>query len=74
MQIGGSIGTAVIAIILSGQIARSTADAPGLSGAFNNTFWWALGFTLVGLVPALILPSRAPKAEAPAPVAPTTVE
>jgi hypothetical protein len=75
MQIGGSIGTAVIAIILSRQVAAlSATSASGLSGAFNNTFWWAFGFTLVGFAPALLLPRRVRQAAGNAPIAPTTVE
>jgi MFS family permease len=67
-QIGASFGTAVLAVILQHQAASHAADgAAGLATAFGNTFWWAVGFTALALIPALLLP-RAPAA-APAPQA-----
>jgi EmrB/QacA subfamily drug resistance transporter len=54
-QIGASFGTAVLAMIL----ARQTAAHPGAAGeaiAFGHTFAWALGFTVIALLPAFALP------------------
>jgi EmrB/QacA subfamily drug resistance transporter len=69
-QIGGSIGTALLAVVLQGQIRdavggggalhrlpenlRTRAAAP-LAEAFANTFWWAFGTSVIALVPATIL-------------------
>jgi hypothetical protein len=75
-RVGGSLGTAVLAVVLQHQI-RSALPAGGaaagsgglqhlpeglrqkvaepLAGAFATTFWWAVGFSLVALVPAVIL-------------------
>ena len=56
-QLGGSFGTAVLAVILQRQLAAH----PGGGGqvlAFQHTFWWALVFTLVSIVPALLVPGR----------------
>lgn len=60
MQVGGSFGTAVTAIILQQQlVGRPVGDHAQLAGAFDVTFWWAFGFTMLAFVPALLLPSRA---------------
>lgn len=49
-QIGGSFGTAVLAVILQhGLSAHPVA-------AFHHAFWWAFGFTLLLAPPALLLP------------------
>jgi hypothetical protein len=44
-QVGGSFGTAVLAMILAGE-------------SYHAAFWWSVGFTALALVPALLLPSR----------------
>ncbi|MEA2445358.1 MAG: hypothetical protein QOJ12_2650 [Thermoleophilales bacterium] len=69
-QVGGSIGTALLAVVLQGQIrnavggggglqtlpanVRANAAAP-LADAFAHTFWWAIGMSLIALIPATIL-------------------
>jgi hypothetical protein len=74
-RLGGSIGTALLAVVLSDQ-ARATvgSGAAGSGGliqtlsptvrahvagplatAFGSTFWWALGATLIALIPAGVL-------------------
>jgi EmrB/QacA subfamily drug resistance transporter len=54
-QVGGSVGTALLAVVLASQNART----PGrLAAAFGHAFWVALAITLVMLVPALFLPAR----------------
>jgi EmrB/QacA subfamily drug resistance transporter len=74
-RVGGSVGTALLAVVLSDQ-ARA-ALGPGAAGsggliqtlspnerahvagplatAFGHTFWWALGATLIALIPASVL-------------------
>ena len=49
-QVGGSFGSAVLALILTSQVA-------GAAG-YRTTFWWTLAFTAVALVLALRLPTR----------------
>jgi EmrB/QacA subfamily drug resistance transporter len=44
-QVGGSFGTAVLAMILVRQ-------------SYQATFWWSVGFTALALVPAVVLPAR----------------
>ncbi|RKQ91904.1 EmrB/QacA subfamily drug resistance transporter [Solirubrobacter pauli] len=58
-QIGGSLGTAVLAVILQHALADSTSA----TDAFGTTFWWTVGLAGAALVPALLLPGRRPQAE-----------
>ena len=58
-QIGGSFGTAVMAMILQAQLVAHATSAGGRSAAFDGAFWWSLGLTVVAAVPALLLPGRA---------------
>ncbi|MDU0288327.1 MDR family MFS transporter [Saccharothrix longispora] len=51
--VGGSVGTAVLAVVLS---ARLTARGPDTPAAFADTFWWVLGFALVAALGATRLP------------------
>ena len=65
-QVGGSFGTAVLAVILTGATTAATS-ASALAGAFRQSFWWAIGFTAAGVLISFALPGRpsAPAAEAP---------
>jgi EmrB/QacA subfamily drug resistance transporter len=58
-QIGGSFGTAVLAVILEGAIAAHPAT---LADAFHVAFWWSAGFSAVAVLLSLWLPGvqRAP--------------
>lgn len=53
-RIGGSIGTAILTVVLSHQLdaARSPAEA---AAAFGHGYWWAIGVTLFAAVPTLYL-------------------
>ncbi|MFI8931588.1 MDR family MFS transporter [Streptomyces sp. NPDC053474] len=41
--VGGSLGTAVLAVVLQNRLSAHDAD---VSWAFGDTFWWVLGFCL----------------------------
>ncbi|GMA23442.1 hypothetical protein GCM10025864_12010 [Luteimicrobium album] len=57
-QLGGSFGTAVLAVVLESAIASAVVEhGPGPAG-LAHAFWWATAFTLVGAVVALRLPGR----------------
>ncbi|WP_158892977.1 DHA2 family efflux MFS transporter permease subunit [Amycolatopsis anabasis] len=56
-RVGGSLGTAVLAVILQNQL-QHTPDAPA---AYGHTFWWALGLSAVTVLPALFFPRRTEK-------------
>jgi EmrB/QacA subfamily drug resistance transporter len=56
-RIGGSIGTAVLAVVL--QRALVSAHHPltpeGVAGAYATAFWWSLGITALAIVPSIVL-------------------
>jgi len=52
-QIGGSFGTAVLAVILSGAVAARHGD---LAAGFGIAFWWATGFSALAVLLSLWLP------------------
>ncbi|WP_433088102.1 MDR family MFS transporter [Dactylosporangium sp. CA-052675] len=54
-QVGGSVGVALLAVIL----ATSATGTGSLASAFDIAFWWTVGFTGVALVLAFLLPGRA---------------
>jgi EmrB/QacA subfamily drug resistance transporter len=66
-QIGGSFGTAVLAVILEGAIAAHPAT---LADAFHVAFWWSAGFSGVAVLLSLWLPGAQ---RAPQPVAAAAV-
>jgi EmrB/QacA subfamily drug resistance transporter len=53
-RVGGSIGTAVLAVALGSGLEGQTTAA-GAAGAFATAYWWAFGTTLAAIVPAFIL-------------------
>jgi EmrB/QacA subfamily drug resistance transporter len=53
-RVGGSIGTAVLAVALSTGLEGQTTAA-GMASAFTTAYWWALGLTVAAIVPAVIL-------------------
>lgn len=65
-RLGGSVGTAAVAIVLQNGLTDGTAAGTPLAESFGTSFWWVFGFTAVTLVPALLLP-RAVPTPAPAP-------
>ncbi|MFF9587555.1 MDR family MFS transporter [Streptomyces achromogenes] len=54
-QVGGAFGTAVTAVILQHQLSGAHSSA---TAAFRTTFWWSVGFTAIGVFPALFLPRQ----------------
>ncbi|WP_306208358.1 MDR family MFS transporter [Actinoplanes sp. RD1] len=57
-QLGGSFGVAVLAVILHGAAQHAIDPA----AAFQESFWWAVGFTAFAVLVSLLLPGR-PEAE-----------
>ena len=67
-RVGGSLGTAVIAVVLEGHIKQAHTQ-PALASGFGHTYWWVMAVTLVALVPTLLLTRierRARQQQAPA--------
>jgi EmrB/QacA subfamily drug resistance transporter len=58
-QIGGAIGTAILAVILQHAIS-ATRSPHVMAHAFGTTFAWVLGLTALAFVPALLLPGHDP--------------
>jgi EmrB/QacA subfamily drug resistance transporter len=61
-RIAGSVGTALLAVVLQRAIERQHSHAaPALAHAFGTTFWVAFGLVAAALVPALLLPRLRPR-------------
>ena len=58
--LGGSVGTALVAVILQSRLSVLGRDAS--AAAFGQTFWWVLGFCLLALAGATRLPGVRPAA------------
>ncbi|GAA2992583.1 DHA2 family efflux MFS transporter permease subunit [Streptomyces drozdowiczii] len=56
--VGGSVGTAALAVILQDRLAARGTD---ISAAFGDTFWWVLGFCLFAAAAATRLPRTRPR-------------
>lgn len=56
-QVGGSFGAAVLAVILAHGFVTHGASAAARGAAFDTAFWWAIGFSVLALLPAFLLPS-----------------
>jgi len=77
MRVGGSIGTAVLAVVLERAII-SAGPHPGpaaVAGAYGTAFWWSFGISVAALAPCawLTLSERAvrrARREAPPPLDP----
>jgi predicted MFS family arabinose efflux permease len=53
-RVGGSLGTAIIAVVLQGHIDHAHTPA-ALAAGFGQTYWWVLAVTLLALVPTVVL-------------------
>lgn len=53
-QLGGSFGTAVLAVVLEAAVRHGGSTVSG----FHEAFWWATSFTVLGAALSLLLPRR----------------
>ncbi|HYZ81706.1 MAG TPA: DHA2 family efflux MFS transporter permease subunit [Solirubrobacteraceae bacterium] len=53
-RVGGSIGIAVLAVVLQRSLTGAHTVAAAAS-AYGTAFWWAAGLTALAIVPAIIL-------------------
>jgi EmrB/QacA subfamily drug resistance transporter len=70
-RVGGSIGTAILTVVLQSGITHlGRPTAAGVASSFAHTYWWVLGISLVALLPTILLTvvERRTRAAAPAPV------
>lgn len=62
-QVGGSLGVALLAVILTTSAVAAGSTVAG----FQTAFWWTVGFSVLSIAVAFVLPGRPPAApEAPA--------
>jgi EmrB/QacA subfamily drug resistance transporter len=60
-RVGGSLGTAVVAVVLQSKLTHLAGRATGhvtagaVAASFAQTYWWVIGLTLVSLIPSAIL-------------------
>jgi len=53
-RVGGSIGTAILAVVLQRALTGAhTASAS--ASAYGTAFWWSAGLTALAIVPCVIL-------------------
>ena len=56
-RLGGSVGTAALAVILQSRLSTAVSDQ-SVSAAFGWTFRWSMAMTGLAILPALLLPGR----------------
>jgi EmrB/QacA subfamily drug resistance transporter len=56
-RVGGSFGTAVIAVVLQSKLTRlpAHATASAVAACFSQTYWWVMILVLVALIPTVFL-------------------
>jgi MFS family permease len=56
-RVGGSIGTAVLAVVLERALvsAHHPLTSNAVAGAYATAFWWSLGITALAIVPSIVL-------------------
>ncbi len=56
MTIGGAFGSAILATVLENQLtAQSISGVQAIANAYDVAFWWSIGFTVIAIIPALLL-------------------
>jgi EmrB/QacA subfamily drug resistance transporter len=51
-RVGSSLGTAIATVVLQQALSRHANTPAGKALAFQHTFWWLTGISLVALIPA----------------------
>jgi EmrB/QacA subfamily drug resistance transporter len=54
-RVGGSIGTAILTVILQSHLESAGASQPAMAEAFGTTFLWVMGITAAALLPTVML-------------------
>ena len=54
-RVGGSIGTALLTVVLQHSLAAGPHTAAGAASAFGHTYLWVLALTAVAIAPAIVL-------------------
>jgi hypothetical protein len=53
-RVGGSLGTALLAVVLQRALV-GVHTAAGAASAYGTAFWASIGLTAIAIVPALLL-------------------
>jgi EmrB/QacA subfamily drug resistance transporter len=53
-RVGGSIGTAVLAVVLQRALI-GTHGVTAAAGAYSTAFWWSLGLIALAIIPCIVL-------------------
>jgi EmrB/QacA subfamily drug resistance transporter len=53
-RVGGSIGTAVLAVVLQRALTHAHGSA-AMAGAYGTAFWWSTGLTALAILPCIVL-------------------
>ncbi|HVW48445.1 MAG TPA: DHA2 family efflux MFS transporter permease subunit [Solirubrobacterales bacterium] len=54
-RVGGSMGTAILTVVLQQHLETAGASPSAMAGAFGTTFVWVMGITAAALLPTLLL-------------------
>jgi hypothetical protein len=54
-RVGGSIGTAILTVVLQGHLETAGTSQAAMASAFGTTFIWVMGITAAALLPTLLL-------------------
>jgi EmrB/QacA subfamily drug resistance transporter len=54
-RVGGSIGTAVLTVVLQSHLEAAGTSQAAMAAAFGTTFIWVMGITAMALLPTLVL-------------------
>jgi EmrB/QacA subfamily drug resistance transporter len=52
-RVGGSIGTAILTVVLQTGITANTPEA--IAASFAHTYWWVVGISVMALLPTILL-------------------
>jgi hypothetical protein len=72
-RVGGSIGTAVLAVVLQ-RALTGTHGVAAAASAYGTAFWWSLGLTALAIVPCIVLVGAERAARATAESEPLSVD
>jgi EmrB/QacA subfamily drug resistance transporter len=54
-RVGGSIGVAILTVVLQHHLTRAGASVSAQASGYGTTFWWVLAVTAVATLPTLLL-------------------
>jgi EmrB/QacA subfamily drug resistance transporter len=55
MRVGGSIGTAILTVVLQQHLTAAGLSPSAQASAFASTFWWVIAATTVTIIPTVAL-------------------